>query len=156
MSIVYIGIGSNLDDRQANCRGAVEMLKTSGLKILKESSLIETLPWGVEDQPLFLNMAVEAETDLRPEVLLLLLQNIEALLGRQKTVHWGPRLIDLDILFYDNLVIDLPGLKIPHPYLHERDFVIGPLAEIAPSIIHPVLSETISELKMRLKAKSLK
>lgn len=146
MSIVHIGIGSNLGNRQENCFDAIRRLEQRGLFVLKRSSVIETAPWGVTDQPHFINMAIEAETDLSPEELLHLLKNIEISMGRVKTGHWGPRIIDLDILFYDDLIIDSDELKIPHPYLHERDFVLRPLLEIAPEKIHPALKKKISEL----------
>jgi 2-amino-4-hydroxy-6-hydroxymethyldihydropteridine diphosphokinase len=146
VSIVHIGIGSNLGNRQENCLEAIRRLKQSGLSVLKRSSMIETEPWGVTDQPHFINMAIETETDLGPDELLLLLKNIEKTMGREETAHWGPRVIDLDILFYDDRIIDSADLKIPHPHLHERDFVLRPLREIAPEKIHPVLKKTICEL----------
>lgn len=151
MSIVHIGIGSNLGDRRAHCLQAIQLLKQQGLMILKQSSMIETEPWGVTDQPHFINLAIEAETDLCPEKLLLLLKNMEKAMGREKTVHWGPRVIDLDILFYDDRIIDSSDLQIPHPHLHERDFVLNSLTEIAPDKIHPVLGKKICELKTRVR-----
>ena len=147
MSIVHIGIGSNLGNRQENCLEAIKRLEQHGVTVLKRSSLIETEPWGVTDQPRFINLAIEAETDLAPDELLLLLKNIERSMGRVQTAHWGPRVIDLDILFYDDRIIDSPGLQIPHPHLHERDFVLMPLTEIAPEKVHPVLKKKVSELK---------
>ncbi|MBI5634227.1 MAG: 2-amino-4-hydroxy-6-hydroxymethyldihydropteridine diphosphokinase [Nitrospirae bacterium] len=147
MSIVHIGIGSNLGNRQENCLEAIRLLEQHGLSVVKRSSMIETAPWGVTDQPYFINLAIEAETDLSPEELLLLLKSIEDAMGREKTAHWGPRVIDLDILFYDNRIIDSADLKIPHPHLHERDFVLIPLLEIAPEKSHPVLKMKIRELK---------
>ncbi len=147
MSIVHIGIGSNLGNRQENCLEAIRRLEQNGVVLLKQSSLIETDPWGVADQPRFINLAIEAETDLAPEELLLLLKNIEEAMGREKTAHWGPRVIDLDILFYDDRIIDLPDLQVPHPHLHERDFVLKPLREIAPGKVHPLLGKKVSELQ---------
>ena len=146
MSIVHIGIGSNIGNRQENCREAVRQLGLRGVKVVKQSSMIETEPWGVADQPRFINMAVEAETDYAPETLFTALKEIEAAMGRTEAVRWGPRVIDLDILFYDDMVLDTPELKIPHPYLHERDFVLIPLAEIAPEKIHPVLQKSVRRL----------
>jgi len=146
MSIVYIGIGSNLGNRQENCRKAIRQLYLRGVKVVKESSMIETEPWGVTDQPCFINMAVEAETDLAPDRLFAIFKDIEMQMGRTDAVRWGPRVIDLDILFYDDMVLDTPELKIPHPYLHERDFVLIPLAEIAPEKIHPVLQKSVRRL----------
>ena len=146
MSIVFIGIGSNLGERRENCLEAVRRLEQLGVAVLKQSAMIETEPWGVKDQPYFINMAIEVETDLSPEELLLLLKYVEKSLGREKASHWGPRIIDLDILLYDDRIIDSADLKIPHPHLHERDFVLLPLLEIAPEKIHPVLERKISEL----------
>jgi len=150
MSIVHIGIGSNLGDRQENCLEAVRRLEQHDVPVLKRSSMIETEPWGVTDQPHFINLTIEVETDLSPEELLLLLKNMEKAMGREKTAHWGPRVIDLDILFYDDRIIDSADLQIPHPHLHERDFVLLPLMEIAPEKIHPVLKKKISELKTQI------
>lgn len=150
MSIIHIGIGSNLGDRQENCLEAVRRLEQHGVPVLKRSSMIETEPWGVTDQPHFINLAIEIETDLSPEELLLLLKSMEKAMGREKTAHWGPRVIDLDILFYDDRIIDSADLQIPHPHLHERDFVLLPLMEIAPEKIHPVLKKKISELKTQI------
>lgn len=146
MSTVYIGIGSNLGDRQGNCLRAVKLLSEDGLIIRKQSSLYETEPWGLKDQPGFINMAIEAETGLEPLKLLELLKNIEKQMGRNESVRWGPRVIDLDILFYNDLVMDTPEFRIPHPLMHERDFVLRPLAEIAPEKEHPVLKKTVREL----------
>lgn len=146
MPIVHIGIGSNLGDRQTNCTEAINRLKRQGLTILKQSSMIETEPWGVTEQPLFINMAVEAETKLTPEELLEFLKATETDMGRQESLRWGPRVIDLDILFYDDRVIESSDLVIPHPHLHERDFVLKPLSEICPDKVHPVLKKQIQEL----------
>lgn len=146
MSTVYIGIGSNLGDREGNCLRAVKLLSEDGLIVRKQSSLYETEPWGLKDQPGFINMAIEAETGLEPLKLLELLKNIEKQMGRNESVRWGPRVIDLDILFYNDLVIDTPEFRIPHPLMHERDFVLRPLAEIAPEKEHPVLKKTVREL----------
>ena len=141
MAIVYIGIGSNLGDRHKNCLRAVELLKQSGLSVTKQSSVHETEPWGVTEQPAFLNMAVELETGLAPAELLGLLKKIEKDMGRQETVKWGPRLIDLDILLYDDITLNTDALIIPHPLMHEREFVLGPLAELAKDLVHPVLKK---------------
>ena len=128
---VYIALGTNLGERLDNLRTAIAAL-APGVLMLTKSHVYETPPWGYEDQPAFLNMVVKVETGLEPEPLLTYLKQIEAGLGREKSVRWGPRLIDLDILFYDDLVIDTPPLVIPHPRLHERAFVLVPLADVAP------------------------
>jgi 2-amino-4-hydroxy-6-hydroxymethyldihydropteridine diphosphokinase len=150
MSIVYIGIGSNLGDRKANCMRAIELLAGKGLVVRKESSLYETDPWGDKNQPKFLNMAIEIETELKPRDLLGILAGIEKKLGRKKSHKWGPRIIDLDILLYNSLTIDQDDLKIPHPFMHERDFVLKPLYEIAPDVKHPVLNLSTGELLQKL------
>lgn len=140
-----------MGDRQTNCRNAVERLKDKGIVIKKASSMYETKPWGLEEQPEFINMAIEAETSLSPEELLRALKDIEKEMGRKDTVRWGPRIIDLDILFYDDIVINMGHLQIPHPLLHKRDFVLLPLSEIAPDKVHPVLKKNIRQLKEELK-----
>lgn len=146
MALTYIGIGSNLENREGNCLTAIKLLADRGLTIRKQSSMHETKPWGVKDQPGFINMAVEAETSMEPEQLLVILKGIEQEIGRQNSHRWGPRVIDLDILFYDDAVINSPLLQIPHRFMHERDFVLKPMSEIAPDKKHPVLGKTISEL----------
>ncbi len=147
MAIVHIGIGSNLGDRQANCREAVRLLGLRGIRVLKQSSMRETEPWGRIDQPLFINMAVEAESDHSPEDLLALLKDIEKEMGRESTARWGPRIIDLDILFYEDRVFHTDSLSIPHPLLHERMFVLDSLCEIIPEKLHPVFQKTIRTLR---------
>ena len=146
MSIVHIGIGSNLGDRKEHCLKAIQLLSQKGIHVRKRSSMYETEPWGVKDQPRFINMAIEGETGLTPAKLLAVLKMIEDEAGRVETHRWGPRVIDLDILLYDDLVIDTPELSIPHPLMHRREFVLKPLVEIAPDKIHPVLKKTIQEL----------
>jgi len=150
MSIIYIGIGSNLGNRNRNCLEAVESLEKSGLRISKRSSLYETKPWGLKEQPKFMNMVIEAETHLPPRSLLLVLKKIEDDMGRERTTKWGPRVIDLDILFYDDLQIDEADLKVPHPLMQERLFVLEPLSEIAPQKVHPALSKKICDLRQDL------
>ncbi len=152
MAIVYIGLGSNLGDRHNNCLGAIELLKQNGLLVTRQSSMYETKPWGVTEQPEFVNMAVEAETELAPLQLLSLIKTIEKDMGRQETVRWGPRIIDLDILLYDDIIMNTDALTIPHPLMHEREFVLRPLSEIAEEKVHPVLKKKIGEL---LKIKSI-
>jgi len=146
MATVYIGIGSNLGEREENCRNAIKLLIESGIKVLRQSSKIETEPWGVTDQPDFINMAIMVETDQKPLALLHLLKNIETDAGRRPTTRWGPRLIDLDILLYDDLILNTPELEIPHPMMCDREFVLKPLAEIGPDVIHPVFRKSIKGL----------
>ncbi|MFZ1043838.1 MAG: 2-amino-4-hydroxy-6-hydroxymethyldihydropteridine diphosphokinase [Anaerolineales bacterium] len=145
MSIIYLALGTNLGDRPANLRAAIETLP-SEINVITESKVYETPPWGYENQPAFLNMAVKCETNLEPESLLKRLKQLEVQLGREQSFHWGPRLIDIDILFYDDLILESESLIIPHPRLQERGFVLVPLADIASDFVHPVLKKTIKEL----------
>jgi 2-amino-4-hydroxy-6-hydroxymethyldihydropteridine diphosphokinase len=142
---VYLALGTNLGDRHENLRQAVASL-TPQLEIRAKSHIYETDPWGYEDQPKFLNMAVKGQTYLEPEPLLKHLKRLEIALGRQVTIPNGPRSIDIDILFFDDLVLSTPILTIPHPRLHERGFVLLPLMDIAPDLIHPLLKKNIKEL----------
>jgi 2-amino-4-hydroxy-6-hydroxymethyldihydropteridine diphosphokinase len=153
MSTVYIGIGSNLGDRGENCIRAIELLEQRGILVKKKSSLYETKPWGMKNQPLFLNMAIEIETALSPRELLKILKEMEKEIGREPTSRWGPRIIDLDILLFNADVVDEDNLSIPHPLMHERDFVLQPLSEIAPDAEHPVLHKSIRELMLQLERK---
>ena len=150
MAIVHIGIGSNMGNRQANCVKALEMLQSNGIIIKKVSSMHETEPWGLTEQPEFINMTIEAETDITPEYLLIMLKRIENEMGNKDTINrhvrWGPRIVDLDILFHNDIVISMEHLQIPHPLLHKRDFVLLPLSEIAPEKVHPILKKTVRQL----------
>ncbi|MBT3713885.1 MAG: 2-amino-4-hydroxy-6-hydroxymethyldihydropteridine diphosphokinase, partial [Anaerolineae bacterium] len=135
----------NLGDRLANLRSAIESFAPE-LRVTRESTIYETPPWGFTDQPAFLNMVIEAETNLDPRALLVYLKKKEDELGRVKNFRNGPRLIDLDILFYDDLIMNEENLIIPHPRLHQRAFVLMPLADIAPELEHPLIEKTIIEL----------
>ncbi len=132
-STIYLALGSNLGDRSANLQAAISALPPA-VRVLKESPVYETQPWGYTDQPAFLNMVLKGETSLGPVELLDHLKELETSLGRLPSVRWGPRLIDMDILFYADLVLDIRGLVIPHPHLHERPFVLVPLADLAPDL----------------------
>jgi len=145
MHTIYLGLGSNLGDRAANLRAAVKAL-TPQVKVVAESALYETPAWGVEDQPGFLNMTIKAETDLTPTALRDHVKHIERDLGRKPSYHWGPRLIDIDILLYEDLIVDTPDLVIPHPQMHKRPFVLVPLETIAPDVVHPALGLSIRQL----------
>ena len=142
---VFIALGTNLGDRQDNLRLARDTLSPQ-IKIHKCSSIYQTPPWGYEEQPEFLNQVLEVQTALEPLPLLDALKAVEAQMGRLQTFRYGPRLIDLDILFYGQRILETERLTLPHPRLHERAFVLVPLHEIAPDFIHPVLNETITTL----------
>lgn len=143
--VVYIALGSNLGNRLANIKNAISNF-TPQLDVKKKSPVYETPPWGYADQPAFLNQVVMAETYLEPEDLLSHLKRLEVVLGREPTFPNGPRLIDLDILFYDDVEINSPPLQIPHPRLHQRGFVLVPLHDLAPELIHPVLGKSVGEM----------
>ena len=155
MSLVYLSLGSNLDDRLAALQAALAALPPE-VTVLAESPVYETPPWGVADQPAFLNLVVQAETLLAPLALLAHLKHLETHLGRLPSIRFGPRKIDLDILFYDDLVLDTPELTLPHPRLHERAFVLVPLADLAPDLVHPVLGQSIKDLLRPVDTKGIK
>jgi 2-amino-4-hydroxy-6-hydroxymethyldihydropteridine diphosphokinase len=153
--IIYLSLGSNLGDRAANLEHAIEALAAAGVRVLRRSAIYETEPVDFLAQPWFLNCAVAGETSLDPRSLLDGLQSIERNLGSRKLVPRGPRLIDLDILFYDQDILRAPGMEIPHPRLAERRFVLVPLAEIAPELRHPQLQKSAAELLQETKDRSV-
>lgn len=143
---VYIALGTNLGDRSTNLMAAQMMLSQEGIRLRGASKVYETAPWGVLDQPDFLNQVLMVETQQNPQELLKCFKDIEYRLGRRTGVRYGPRPMDLDILLYDDMVLETPDLVIPHPRLAERAFVLVPLADLAPDLIHPVLKKTVREL----------
>jgi len=145
--IAYIGIGSNVGNKVSQCERAVsEILKINHHRLLAQSSFYRTEPIGFKGQDWFVNGVIKLETDLTARELLGSLKTIESRLGRRETFRWGPREIDLDLLFYDQDQIESEDLQVPHPLLHERQFVLIPLAEIDPLLFHPILRKTIREL----------
>ncbi|MCQ3938193.1 MAG: 2-amino-4-hydroxy-6-hydroxymethyldihydropteridine diphosphokinase [Chloroflexi bacterium] len=145
--IVYLALGSNLGNRLSNLKNAVSNL-TPQMEVKRKSPVYETPPWGYADQPPFLNQVVMTETYLEPEALLGHLKRLEVVLGREPSFENGPRAIDMDILFYDNVIINSPQLVIPHPRLHQRAFVLVPLNDIAPDLVHPLLGKSVSEMML--------
>jgi 2-amino-4-hydroxy-6-hydroxymethyldihydropteridine diphosphokinase len=150
--IVYIGIGSNVGDKAHQCKRAIsEILKTGRHKLLAESSLFKTKPIGYTSQDWFVNGVIKIETEMEPLELFQRLKSVELQLGRTRTFRWGPRSIDLDILFFDDEEVWTKELRIPHPRLQERQFVLIPLAEIDRNLVHPTLKKTVGKLLEELK-----
>ncbi len=152
---VFLALGTNIGDREANLCKARKALAPK-VTIIKESPIYITPPWGFEDQPEFLNQVLEVRTKMRPGRLLAYLKRIEKKMGRLKTFRNGPRLIDLDILFYGQRVIERSKLCIPHPRLHERAFVLVPLQDIAPDFIHPVLNMTVETMLSKINTEGVR
>ena len=150
MSIAYIALGSNLGDKEKNLRRALLLLTQQGVEVVRVSSFISTEPYGVTDQPQFLNAVACVRTSLAPLALLDVLLATELAMGRVRLRHWGERNIDLDLLLYEDVVLDTQRLRLPHPDMQNRDFVLLPIAEIAPELKHPTLQKTIWELKENL------
>ncbi len=146
MNHVYLMIGGNIGNRLDNLENARNSINKKCGPILKQSSIFETEAWGFKDQPAFYNQALCIETELSPNDLMTTLLTIELDMGRERLVPLGPRTIDLDIIYYNQTIIDLPGLTIPHPKLAERNFVLAPLVEIAPDFKHPILKKTNFQL----------
>jgi 2-amino-4-hydroxy-6-hydroxymethyldihydropteridine diphosphokinase len=153
--IVYLALGSNMGNRLANLKAAIGNL-TPQMAVKNRSSVYETPPWGFTAQAEFLNQVIMAETYLKPQALLSHLKRLETALGRIPNFQNGPRLIDIDILFFDDLVLDTPPLVIPHPRLHQRAFVLVPLAEIAPDLVHPIFGKPIHMLLDNLDRSDIK
>lgn len=146
MKSVYLSLGSNMGDRARNIARAIDTLAAHGVRVTRQSSLYETEPVDIRSQSWFLNCVVEAETDLMPRQLMHALLEIERSLGRRRRVPRGPRLVDIDILFFGANIVRTAELEIPHPRMAERRFVLVPFAEIAPGVQHPVLKQTIAAL----------
>ncbi|APQ71558.1 2-amino-4-hydroxy-6-hydroxymethyldihydropteridine diphosphokinase [Clostridium botulinum] len=151
MHIVYVAFGSNIGEKESYIKRALEKIEERGMEIIKVSSIYETEPYGVLDQDSFLNGVVKIETNLTPEDLIGELLNIEKQLNRVRERRWGPRTIDLDIIFYDDLIINEKDLVIPHKDMENREFVLKPLCDIDENFIHPVLKKSVRELYDGLK-----
>lgn len=152
---IFLGLGSNLGDRLQALSQAIYLLSDRGVEIGRVSTVYETPPWGNTDQPAFLNLVVEVAFEGSPEDLLVLMLETENLLGRQRTVHWGPRVIDIDLLAFGNQILVGQRLSVPHPMLTKRAFVLVPWQEIAPEFLVPGTEKTVAELLDLLPAAEL-
>jgi 2-amino-4-hydroxy-6-hydroxymethyldihydropteridine diphosphokinase len=150
MHSVFLLLGSNLGNRKLFLQQAIEHIEREIAPVIKASSVYETQSWGKTDLPDYLNQVISLETDLEAIIVLQKILAIELELGRHRDEKWGSRIIDIDILFYDEAIINLPGLQIPHPELHKRRFTLEPLSEIAPLLVHPVINKNILDIKNSL------
>lgn len=146
MNKAFLSLGTNMGDKKNNLRKAIDMIAKQAGTIDKMSSVYKTAPWGVTDQPEFYNMVVSIWSEMTAQELLLTILKIENKQGRIRKRKMGERIIDIDILLFENKIIDEQDLKVPHPYMHQRNFVLVPLHEIAPQIVHPVFNKTIEQL----------
>ncbi|EPY2302682.1 2-amino-4-hydroxy-6-hydroxymethyldihydropteridine pyrophosphokinase [Clostridium sporogenes] len=153
MHTAYVAFGSNIGEKESYIKRALEKIEKRGMKIIKVSPIYETEPYGVLDQDSFLNGVVKIETNLTPENLIEVLLDIEKQLDRVRERRWGPRTIDLDIIFYDDLIINKNNLIIPHKDMENREFVLKPLCDIDENFIHPVLKKSVKQLYDELKLK---
>jgi 2-amino-4-hydroxy-6-hydroxymethyldihydropteridine diphosphokinase len=146
MPRAFVALGSNLGDRERNITEAIERMGRRGIKVIKMSSVVETEPYGYKEQDKFLNAACLVGTELSPVELLDVLLEVEKEMGRERKIRWGPRNIDLDLIFYEDRIIIEEHLIVPHPDAHNRAFVMGPIAEIDPDFVHPVLKKKVGEI----------
>ncbi len=146
MNTAYLLTGSNLGESASQLGLANQYISQKCGKIITQSAVYQTAPWGIQDQPFFLNQAIRLATELEPEALMQELLHIETLMGRVRTIKFGPRVIDLDMLFFNDLIINTSILQLPHPAMTERRFVLVPMAEIAPKLVHPIFNKTIQDL----------
>ena len=153
MKGIYVALGSNLGDRAGNLARALQLLAARGVQVKQVSNFLETRPYGVTDQPDFLNAVIRVETRLAPEQLLHILLEVEKLMGRIRKRHWGERNIDLDLLLYDGLIYQSATLILPHPDMFNREFVLAPLAQLAPDLVPPTSKKTIKELLEALRTR---
>nr|WP_315423861.1 2-amino-4-hydroxy-6-hydroxymethyldihydropteridine diphosphokinase [uncultured Pedobacter sp.] len=150
-STAYLLLGGNLGNREANLKKAIELLNDKIGKVIASSSLYETAAWGKTDQPAFLNQAIALQTNLSALEVLDLALGIEQELGRVRKDKWGERLIDIDLILFGDQIINIPDkLQVPHPHMQSRKFVMEPLAEIAPEVVHPILGETILSISRNI------
>lgn len=155
MTLAYLGLGTNLGDRQKNLKEAIKAISLK-MNVLQRSSVYETKAWGYTNQPDFLNQVIEVNTDLTPLQLLNFVKRTETELGRVENFRYGPRLIDIDILFYGTVIRNTTRVQIPHPRLHERAFVLVPMAEMEPDFVHPLLQKTVAELLKNVDASEIR
>ncbi len=156
MKNIYISLGSNIGDRLSNLLTAARKMGEHSIDLVRSSPVFESLPWGDRNQPRYLNQVVEIDVDFNPRELLKELQTIEMEMGRKDHGWSKPRIIDLDIISYGTVVIDEPDLKIPHPYMAERNFVLVPLSVIAPEFVHPVTKLSIQDMIQRIDCNGIK
>lgn len=150
MNRVFIAFGSNIGDRYETVKRAFELIEENGMKIIKKSNIYETEPYGYKDQPPFINGVILVETELTCREVLERLLQIEKQLGRERIIRWGPRTIDLDIIFYNGEIYNEEDLKVPHPDMQNREFVLKPLCDIEPDFVHPILNKSVKEMYVLL------
>ncbi len=155
-AIVYAGLGGNIGNPGATLRSATTALqRESGIRVVRASPVYRNPPIGPQDQPAFMNGVLELESTLEPRALLDVFLKTELVFGRVRKERWGPRVLDLDILFHGDSVIELPGLSVPHPHAHERAFVLQPLCDLNPHLVHPIVRRTVADLLSLVDASSM-